>query len=269
MRSVMFLAAGVLCATCLWGCNSVRTPTSPETTSPTTPTTPTPPAAPVSPASVRYHLSGRVTDETGARIPGVLVEVDYAKSGGQSTPLSNCPFNGNFCWLVTRTDADGFYEVELEAGPYPQLPGAFGYIYTVGGDGYESDVQTLPAGPTPMTKNLRAPRVRRIDAGQSMKVSLAPDSAFCWYDDYVDWTRRCEIVRVTAGMAGTLSIEARATGGGVVPSIILGQYGNYVGSPVSTTPGTVSAPVQAGTSLVFIAVPSGTVQAFDVSTSLR
>jgi hypothetical protein len=154
--------------------------------------------------------------------------------GGPSTPLSSCSWDG--CRLNTLTDADGSFEVELNAAPDSRLPGAFGYIYT----------------------------------GQSTTVSLLADSPLCWPndEDLFDWTRRCEIVHVTARTAGTLVIEARTAAGGV-PSIYFDASGFYEGPPVSTVPGTVLVPVPAGTTTVFIAVPSGTVAKVDVFTSLR
>jgi hypothetical protein len=217
-----------------------------------------------------YHLSGRVTDETGTRLAGVRVEVHYIPDrpgGGPSTPLSSCSWDG--CRLNTLTDADGSFEVELNAAPDSRLPGAFGYIYTALA-GYQGDVQILPAGVTPITKNLRMSPVRRIEAGQSTTVSLLADSPLCWPndEDLFDWTRRCEIVHVTARTAGTLVIEARTAAGGV-PSIYFDASGFYEGPPVSTVPGTVLVPVPAGTTTVFIAVPSGTVAKVDVFTSLR
>jgi hypothetical protein len=167
------------------------------------------------------------------------------------------------------TDADGFFEVELNAESDPRLPGAFGYIHTAFA-GYQGDAQILPTGATQMTKNLRMSPVRRIDAGESTTVSLAADSPHCWpnNEDLFDFTRRCEVVHVTARTAGTLVIEAR-TAAGEVPSIYFDASGFYEGPPVSTVPGIVLVQVPAGTTSVFIGLPSGTTQKFDVFTSLR
>ena len=264
----MSLAAGLLCVTALCACDSTRTPTSPA---PTSSTSPAPaPTVPVAPTALNYRVSGRVTDEMGTRLAGVSVHVHYRPdrpNGGPSTPSSKCSWDG--CFLNVLTDADGFFEVELNAESDPALPGAFGYIHTAFA-GYQGDVQSLPAGATPITKNLRLSPVRRIDAGQSTTVSLLPDSPLCWPNDegLPDWTRRCEIVHVTARTAGTLVVEARAANG-VVPSIFLGASGLYLGPPISTVPGTVSVPVPAGTTTISIAVPSGIAQKFDVITSLR
>ena len=266
-RSTMSLVAGVLCATCLWACGS--TPTSPAPT-PSSPSPPPAPSAPVAPTALRYQLSGRVTDEIGTRLAGVFVEVHYRPdrpNGGPSTPSSKCSWDG--CSLNVLTDADGFFEVELNAESDPRLPGAFGYIHTAFA-GYQGDVQILPTGATPLTKNLRMSPVRKIDAGESTTVSLLVDSPLCWPndEDLFDFTRRCEIVHVTARTAGTLVVEAHGAGGGV-PSIYFHVSGFYQGPPVSTVPGTVSVPVPVGTTTVFIGVPSGTVAKFDVFTSLR
>ena len=169
--------------------------------------------------------------------------------------------------LKALTDADGFFEAEFDALSDPRLAGAFGYLHATF-TGYQGDVQILPTGATPITKNLRLSPVRRIDAGESTPVSLAADSPFCWPNDegLFDVTRRCESVHVTTHTAGTLVVEARGTGG-AVPSIYFS--GNYSGPLVSTMPGTVSVQVPAGTTSVFVGVPSGTVEKFDVFTSLR
>jgi hypothetical protein len=166
------------------------------------------------------------------------------------------------------TDAHGFFEAEFNAQSDPRLPGAFGYVHAVFA-GYQGDVQILSDGATPITKNLRISPVRRIDAGESTTVSLAADSPFCWPNDegLFEVTRRCEIVHVTTRTAGTLVIEAHATGG-AVPLIYLSASGIY-SNLVSTAPGTVSVQVPAGTTYVSIGVPSGTVEKFEVSTSLR
>ena len=206
----------------------------------------------------------------GTRLAGVFVEVHYRPdrpNGGPSTPSSKCSWDG--CSLNVLTDADGFFEVELNAESDPRLPGAIGYIHTAFA-GYEGDVQILPTGATPLTKNLRMSPVRKIDAGESTTVSLLADSPLCWPngEDLFDFTRRCEIVHVTARTAGTLVLEAHGAGG-AVPSIYFSASGNYSGPPVSTIPGTVSVQVPAGTTAVFIGVPSGMAQKFDVFTSLR
>jgi hypothetical protein len=226
----------------------------------------------VAPTALRYRLSGRVTDEFGTRLAGVEVLVDYTQGGGPggppSIPRSSC--FGAFCQLQTLTDADGFYEVELDALPDSRLPGAFGYVVAAR-NGYQLDVQILPSGATPLTKNLRISTARRIDAGESTTVSLAVDSPFCWFndEDIFDPTRRCEMVWVTAGRAGTLVLEAHAADGSAAPYINFGASGFYLGPPILTVPGTASVPVPAGTTAVLIGVPSGTAQRFEVSTSLR
>ena len=202
--------------------------------------------------------------------PGFLSKCTTDRTGrteDRDTPSSKCSWDG--CSLNVLTDADGFFAVELNAESDPRLPGAIGYIQAIGVD-YHGDLQILPVGTTPMTKNLRLSPVRRIEAGQSTTVSLLADSPLCWPNDeeVLDWTRRCEVVQVTARTAGTLVIEAR-TAAGEAPLIYLSASGLYEGPPVSTVPGTVSVPVPARTTTVFIGVPTGTVAKFDVITSLR
>ena len=60
----------------------------------------------------------------------------------------------NLSWAqsVTTDDSTAMYIVQVAGTPLA---------------GYQGDVQILPTGATPMTKNLRLSPVRRIDAGES------------------------------------------------------------------------------------------------------
>ena len=262
----MWKMAGLLCLTVLCACDSTQTPTSPAPASSASP--PPAPTVPVAPTAQRYQLSGRVTDEMGTRLAGVDVTVHYIPdrpNGAPSTPSSTCGWDG--CFLNALTDTDGFFQVEFNAQSDPRFVGAYGYIHS-SRTGYHGDVQILPTGATPIIKNLRMSSVRRIDVGQSITVSLRPDSPLCWPngEELPDWARRCEVVQVTSGTAGTLVVEAHGTGS-AVPLIYFAD--NYSSLPVSTVPGTVSVQIRAGTTSVLIGVPSGTVDKFEISTSLR
>jgi hypothetical protein len=80
---------------------------------------------------------------------------------------------------------------------------------------------------------------------------------------------RCEIVVIESG-AGMLTVEARPTAGGPVPSIFWYTTGNYAGLITRPSPGTVAIPVRGGTYRILVAVPEGAPpQHFTVTTALR
>src|SRR5262245_32991082 len=112
--------AGLLCLTVLCACDSTRTPTSPAPSWTTSP--PPAPTAPLAPTTLRYRVSGRVTDETGTRLAGVSVGVHYIPdrpNGAPSTPSSTCGWDG--CLLSALTNSDGFFELEFNAQSDPRF----------------------------------------------------------------------------------------------------------------------------------------------------
>lgn len=263
-RTFLSLFFGVLYVSLAWACDSAPPPTFPSPPPPS-PSSPTPPP----PGTfARYHLSGRVTDQAGSPISGALVEVDYGKGGGESSPPSHCSSFASFCWLMTSTNERGDYAVEFEPGPWSR--GGIGYAFSRH-DGYETNIQWLPTGSANAVQSFRLRPVRRISAGRSTVVSVEPDSSLC--SDLEDlWgvlDHRCEVVRIDA-TAGTLVVEARAAAGGVVPLVFWATTGNYAGVITRPGPGTVSIPVQGGTYQIFVGIPDGAAsQRFDVLTLLR
>jgi hypothetical protein len=218
-------------------------------------------------------VTGRVTDELGGPLPGVGVEVNYAGGGGPSSPPSTCHLYG--CWLATRTDERGLYEATFQPGlgAIYFVTGAAGLVYSFI-EGYETNVQLLLAGPPEIVKSLRLRRPRRIDAGDSITVTIDPDSSLCSdLEDLFALSFRCEFVRVVANTAGTLIVEARnADSGGFPPSIFWTTSGNYAGPIVrlSTEPWIVSIPIRGGTYTVMAGVPDGQgTQRITLSTSVR
>jgi hypothetical protein len=198
------------------------------------------------------------------------VEVDYSSGGGPSSPPSNCPAFATFCWLVTRTNGGGFYEAELQLSPRPLGVGVHGYIYTVD-EGYETTVQPLTFGSN-VVQNLRLRRPRQIDVGQSMTVTVEPDSSLCSdLEDLFAFGYRCEYVRVAARSPGTLRIEMRADAGGVAPTVFWTTSGNYADIIVrSSDPSVVSIPIRGGVYRIMAGIPVGApAQRVTVNTSMR
>jgi hypothetical protein len=259
------LPVAVLIATLGWACDS---PSSPSAGSPSLPVTDS--SLPPSPPTwMRYHVSGIVTDEIGSPISGAVVEVDYTRGGEFSSPPSFCPPQvPGFCWSQVVTNSGGYYEIVFEPslGRY-----GVGLIYSQR-EGYETDIQLLTGGTPEIVQNLRLDRVRSIRAGQSITVSIEPDSALC--SDLEDWwllTSRCENVEILVPEAGTLTVDARASqSAGVIPFVFFATTGRYAGRQ-TPGPGTASVGVQAGERYrIYVGIPRGTAaQRYDVSTTLR
>lgn len=258
----------VLVLSLAWACDSAP-PTTPSVTPSVTPGPSSP--GPTPPSFTRYQLSGRVTDEVGSAIAGAIVEVDYNRGGGSSSsPPSLCPAFAALCWLATQTNGSGEYKVELEAGHHPHYPGAIGYVYALH-EGHEPNIQMVPAGTPEIIQDLRMRSVRALTAGESIAISVEPDSSRCSdLEDLWVLSSRCEVVQITTDTAGTLLVEARAADGGSAPTMFWATTGEYAGVPQQTGPGVVSIPVRGGTYRVFVGTPAGLAsRRFDVVTSLR
>ena len=248
------------------GCGS--TPTSPA---PTPAPTPAPSPAPA-PTIARYHVTGRVTQENGSPLSSAAVEVDYARGGGAfSDPPAHCHSLG--CWLLTKTDPAGRYEVTFEPGPGPIFlaSSAAGVIYGFM-EGFANNVQLLPVGSAEIVQNLRLRPVRRIDVGQSIEVTVEPDSSLCSdLEDLYALSYRCEFVDVVAPTQGTLLVEIRSGAGGAVPTVFWTTSGNYIG-PITRSPDISTAPIQirGGTYGILAGIPAGSApQRLTVHTSMK
>lgn len=220
---------------------------------------------------MRYHVSGIVADETGSPIARAGVEIGYSRGGEFSSPPFFCP-DTRTCWIHTVTDGGGYYDIVFEPGPGPVFGGAngAGVIYALY-EGYQPNIQSLPRGTADIVENLRLRRVRTVTAGQSITVSIAPESSLC--SDLEDWwllTSRCESVQILVDRPGTLTIEARAADAGVIPVVFFATSGRYT-TPQLPGPGTASVGVQGGERYrIFVGIPSGiAADRYDVSTSMR
>jgi hypothetical protein len=247
-------------------CSSPNSP-SPAATSPPPPS----PSQP-SPTVTRYSVTGVVTDEIGSPVAGAVVEVDYSRGGDFSSPPAYCPFS-NFCWIAMHTDGGGNYAFAFDSGQGlvhgPDSDGA-GVIYSFA-DGYEANIQLLPRGTPAIVANLRLRRVRPVNAGESVTLTIEADSSLC--SDLEDWwllARRCENIEVVAGTTGRLTVDARAAdAGGTIPVVFFATSGRYT-SIQTPGPGTVSVGVEAGQRYrVYVGLSGGTVGRYDVTTSVR
>lgn len=85
-------------------------------------------------------------------------------------------------------------------------------------------------------KNLRIRRIKTIDAGESIVISIDPDSSLCSWEFETSRDVICEYVMVRFEGPGTLTVEARSLDGGpVVP---------LVGWDFRGTPGVASFRIQ-------------------------
>jgi hypothetical protein len=255
-------AACVLLASLVSACSSSEE-ASPQLTL-TSPTQPTPATSPT-PPDERLQLSGRVLDQNGTPVPGVLVVADY----GGGSPSAPCHVADQLCWLAAKTNDLGEYLLQFDARTWPG--GGSGFVYTFR-EGYEVDVQWVPTGPPPAVRDLRVRATRPIPAGESIVVSVDATSSLCTdLEDLLLATmgNRCEIVVIESG-AGMLHVEARPVDGGPAPSMFWYTSGNYAGRITRPAPGAVAIPVRGGTYRILVGVPEGAPsQQFNVTTTLR
>jgi hypothetical protein len=231
--------------------------------SPSAPTqdiTPTPAPGPApAPLPVRYHVSGIVIDDNGSPIANAEVAVENLRGYKQAT---------------TSTSAGGYYEMVFETG----TPAVVHLIHAGGGDYEHYYVQALPWGTAEIVKNLRLRRIRTFEAGQSIDISIEPDSSLAY--DGEDWwafDKVWERLHVRVADAGTLTIDARPEAGDIHPSLAVfclrhvtdNCLFDWVKAPAGS--GIASLSVQANSLFELrVAIPSRMApQRYKVATSLQ
>ena len=227
--------------------------------SPSTPTrniTPAPAPAPA-PVSMRYHVSGIVIDDNGSPIANAEVVVENLRGYKHAT---------------TSTNAGGYYQMVFETG----TPAADLLIHAGGGE-YEHYFVQAPWGSAGIVKNLRLRRIRTFEAGQSIVVSIDPDSSLAydgedWWAFHMVW----EKLHVRVADAGTLTIDARPAEGDIIPSLAVfcvyvtdNCLFDWVKAPLAS--GTASLSVKANSLFELrVAIPSPTApQRYEFATSLQ
>ena len=145
-------------------------------------------------------MSGLVTDDEGTRVPGAKVTVMLDEYSGPSV----------------FTDATGRYAIGFDGVPggihFPGLD-AVGTeeavtFATVEALGYERFARLI-LGTTPhLVEDVRLHRIRRITAGESVTLTIAPDDTVCVIDSWPGRGLICGIVYVVIPSTGTLSVEA-------------------------------------------------------------
>lgn len=189
----------------------------------TQPSPATPPSRPINQEA--FEVTGVVTDERGMPLAGAVVTLGLWLGGVVQ-------------WPSVQTDASGSYRASFTASP---MPNGFVARAQVVADGYEEYWRSLlrNAGTTTFVENFRLGRIMQIVAGDSVVLSVPPDTGECrgWVAEV------CPIVRVTVPAPGNLTIEAIATdAGAAAPPVEVccvdgnERYGNPIAVPVAPGP---------------------------------
>ena len=128
-------------------------------------------------------------------------------------------------------------------------------------------------GTTEIVQNVRLRPVRTLAPGESMVLSVEPDSSLVWDKEWDPWLFPSfntleEEFRVPVQTDGVLTIEARPEAGGMVATLPC----PYLGCPSSQVQGTISIPVEARQSPFYVSVQiprESAPQRYVVQTSLR
>jgi hypothetical protein len=205
-------------------------------------------------ALTTYRVSGMITDESGAPIPLASVVVDQGASPHDKDAENR--------WVTASTSHDGRFELVLNAARRHGGPNKFGLLRAwTENEEFRGHTQRLDWQETDIVTHVRLRRIRTIDAGQSIDVTVGPDSPLC-ESGGLSLETVCEWVRVRYSRAGTLTVGAHSESG-TVPTV----RGWMVAGA-----GTVSFPVSTGRSdcaEIAIAIPVGSrPQRFSVTTSL-
>ncbi len=224
----------------------------------TSPPLPSPPTPTPTPIQVRYQLSGIVMDENGSPVANHEVALEDFFSGHKQA--------------TTSTNVDGYYEMGLGT------PTAYASLIHAGGGEYEHHyVQALLSQTANIVQNLRLRRIRTVEAGQSIVISIDRDSSLA-VDGGDVWLldRLWEKLHVRVADAGTLTVDARPEVGGVVPSLMACFYNvfdncyfDWLKEPAGS--GIASLIVKANSVFeIRVVIPSGTApQRYEVATSLQ
>jgi hypothetical protein len=199
-------------------------------------------------------MTGLVTDEEGAPISGATV-----------TALVD-PYTGPFA----VTDGSGRYSLQFVSTrganggpPGTELAVAMALVEAAG---YEWYARYVVAATEEVRETFRLLRVRRITAGQSAAVTVAPDGRVCGGDWSPGRETICAVIRVVVPTDGILTVRARPSDGGSALSSleVFAPKNGGRGNPVSI-------PAFAGTEYqAVLALPWGLTasRSFVVETSL-
>jgi hypothetical protein len=139
--------------------------------------------------------------------------------------------------------------------------------------GYDGDSRYILGTTHDVSQNFHLHRTKRMTAGESTIVTVAPDDAICdnnaqdshpWPEEFV-----CRSVRVVALNDGIMTLEAVSTQGGARPGLEVETLSGVFGSPLLGNP--TSIQVTAGKEVlanVEISWGSTASQSFTLTTSM-
>jgi hypothetical protein len=172
------------------------------------PSAPGPATGPVTPTPIRYNLSGMVTDEVGSPVADAQLALYY---------------DNTFKTAKTSTDARGNYSITFESSfsTFEGNPGVVGAIYYTGGGDFENYyVQAVPSGTADVVTNLRLRRLRTLNAGESIIISIDGDSSLAYDgEDFLRMDWMSERLHVRVAEAGKLTVDVRPPSGDMVPQL--------------------------------------------------
>lgn len=178
----LFGVVGIVIA----GCNG-GTPTEPARPAQLA-AQPVPGPGPSPVAQQQFEVTGVVTDQQGAPVAGAKVTM----------ALFNVAYPN---WPSTQTDAAGNYRITVTALMHPAGFVARAQIVASGFEEYWRNLKT--DGATNLAANFNISRIMRIGAGETVRITVAPDLGEC-----PDWDGGgCVIVRVGTTKAGRLIVD--------------------------------------------------------------
>lgn len=206
-----------------------------------------------------YEVTGMVIDEDGRPLASAAVAFDFVSPDNPS----------RFAQPQVRTDAAGYYLISFTAAP-GAYAGSVAFT-RANKDGYEADNRWFRAETDGShTLNFHLYRSRRLTAGETTTVAIAPDDSICFNNfhdfpglgDYI-----CRTVRIMAPIDGVMTIEAISVANGTHPSLTV----ETVNASVWPLENPTSIPVSAGTEvMVNIEMPadSSTRESFMLTTAM-
>jgi len=196
---------------------------------------------------IEYSVSGIVTYEDGRPAPDASVGV-----------ASGLEANATY---QTKTGSDGTYYLRFsQQSPPPSV------IHAYAGQDNSSNIRPLDwSAQNAIVKNLRLRAVRALTPGDSMMITIEPDSPLCSWEYGSSMTMLCSWFTVASTTVGTLRVDVRpADSGGILPMLGLDNLGT--GATVSVQ---VSANLVNGRFWFNLAIPaSAAPQRYEVTTTI-
>ena len=164
------------------------------------------------------------------RVYGVVVDADRTPIAGARVSVQA---GGQPPALDTVSDAQGAYSLELERSAF--------HVIAAGHEGFEPNELLLTPLGREMRFDMRLQRVVRINAGESVTLTVVPADQSCGDGDQ---TWLCRRVRVVAPAAGTLKLAVPGVSSS--PGFLLRVADNWDITPAAS----IAVPVSAGSETI-------------------